>query len=81
MSKMILDKRQTGERLRKIIEANNFTYEMIAEKLDLTSPRVIYEWTSGKKLPCIENLLNLALILKFRLEDILVLRMSSLFLY
>lgn len=69
--KLKLDKKQTGQRLYKLIEQSNYTREEIAEFLDLTSPRVIYDWTNGLKLPSTENLVNLALLFNVRIEDIL----------
>ena len=46
-----IDKKATGHRLYRLIEESKMTYAEIAEYLDLQSPRVIYEWVSGKKLP------------------------------
>ena len=51
-----IDKKATGHRLYRLIEESKMTYAEIAEYLDLQSPRVIYEWVSGKKLPSTENL-------------------------
>lgn len=77
MIELKLDKRQTGEKIRLAIIKCEMTLDGISEKLGLTSPRVIYEWTSGNKMPCIENLLKLSQLLNLKLEDILVMRVSS----
>lgn len=69
--KLKLDKKQTGQRLYELIEQSTYTREDIADFLDLTSPRVIYDWTSGLKLPSTENLVNLAHLFNVRIEDIL----------
>ena len=69
--KIKLDKKQTGQRLYELIEQSNYTREDIAEFLNLTSPRVIYDWTNGLKLPSTENLVNLARLFNVRIEDIL----------
>lgn len=69
--KIKLDKKRIGQRLFQLIEKSEYTREDIAEFLNLTSPRVIYDWTNGIKLPCIENLINLALLFNVRIEDIL----------
>ena len=72
MKKIKIDKKKAGEQIRLAIQARNVTYEFLAESLNLASPRVIYEWINGNKMPCLENLLNLSLLLNFRLEDILI---------
>lgn len=72
--KATLDKRQTGFLIRKAIIDSNFTIDQVSINLELASPRVIYEWMSGTKLPTLENLVNLALMLNKKLEDFVALR-------
>ena len=67
-----VDKRATGLRLYHLIENSGYTREEIAFFLELTSPRVIYDWLSGNKLPSTENLINLAKLHNVQIEDILV---------
>lgn len=66
-----VDRRATGLNIYRLIEDSTLTREEIAEFLELTSPRVIYAWTTGSKLPSTEHLLNLAKLFKVRMEDIL----------
>ena len=54
-----------------MIEALGKTRIEIAEYLELESTRVIYDWTSGIKLPSLENLLNLSILFHVSIEDIL----------
>ena len=70
--KLRVDKRATGLRLYRLIEDSKYTREEIANYLELTSTRVIYDWLNGVKLPSTENLLNLSKLLKVQIEDILV---------
>ena len=70
--KIKLDKKQIGQRLYELIEKSEYTRENIAELLNLTSPRVIYDWTNGIKLPCLENFVSLAQLFNVHIEDILV---------
>lgn len=70
--KLKVDRKATGLRLYRLLEDSELSREEVAEFLELTSPRVIYDWTSGKKLPSTENLLNLAKLFHVRMEDILV---------
>ena len=72
--KATLDKRQTGFLIRKAIIDSNFTINQVSNNLELASSRVIYEWMNGTKLPNLENLVNLALMLNKRLEDFIALR-------
>ena len=69
--KLKVNKRKTGLQLYILIEKSGYSREKIADFLELSSPRVIYDWTSGKKLPGIENLFNLARLFKVHVEDIL----------
>ncbi len=66
-----VDKRATGLRLYHLIENSGYTREEIAFFLELNSPRVMYDWLNGAKLPSTENLLNLASLFKVQIEDIL----------
>lgn len=72
--KAILDKVSTSNLIRDYIAKTNLTYEKLADLLQLNTPRVIYDWLSGKKLPNVENLYNLALIFNVKIEDLLVLK-------
>ena len=76
-----IDKAATGLKLYRLIKESGLTYAEIAEFLELQTPRVIYDWINGNKLPSIENLYNLAELFNVQIEDILrFLRVSS-FLY
>lgn len=66
-----LNKRKTGEKIYRAIERSGLTYEQVAEELGLQSPRVIYEWTNGNKLPSLVRLVNLSLLLGVHIEDLL----------
>lgn len=69
--KQKLDRRETGLRLYRCIARSGRTNSEIAEFLELTTPRVLYEWMNGTKMPSLENLYNLARLLNVRIEDIL----------
>ena len=69
--KLKVDKRATGLNIYRLLENSRLTKEEIAEFLELNSPRVIYDWTSGNKLPSTENLFNLAKLFNVQVEDIL----------
>ena len=66
-----LNKKETGLKIYGLIQASPYTYEYVAEFLELKTPRVIYAWCDGTKTPSTENLWNLACLLNVRMEDIL----------
>lgn len=66
-----LNKQRTGEKIYKALCNSSLTYEQVAEELGLKGPRVIYEWTSGHKLPSLIRLVNLAYLLNVGIEDLL----------
>jgi len=72
--KATLDRKETGHNIRSLIARSVFTYDEISVMLELSSSRVIYAWGSGRKLPSIENLANLARIFNVEIEDIIALR-------
>ena len=72
--KAILDKVSTGLRICSLRAKAALTHEELADLLQLKSPRVIYDWESGIKVPNAENLYNLALIFNIKMEDLLVMR-------
>lgn len=77
--KVKIDRTKTGERLRLIFINRRVSFEMVANLIGLSSPRVIYDWISGIKLPSLDNWVNLSNIFKFKLEDVLVIEESFIF--
>ena len=65
-----MDKRQVGVRIWELIDSSAMTIEQISEFLCLSSPRVIYDWMSGKKIPTIERAYNVARLFDTTVEDI-----------
>lgn len=70
--KIKLNKKGTGLNLYQLIEDSGKSKTEIAEFLELETPRVIYDWLNGIKMPSVENLFNLAKFLNVQMEDILV---------
>ena len=66
-----LNKRKTGDKIYQAIEKSGLTYEEVAEELGLSSPRVIYEWSNGTKLPSLVRLVNLSALLNVQMEGLL----------
>lgn len=66
-----LNRQNTGKKIYQVIERSGLTYEQVAEELGLQSPRVIYEWTTGRKLPTLARLVDLSELLSVSPEDLL----------
>ena len=66
-----LNRQKTGDKIYQAIEKSGLTYEEVAEELGLSSPRVIYEWTNGNKLPSLVRLVNLSALLNVQMEGLL----------
>ena len=66
-----LNRQKTGDKIYQAIEKSGLTYDEVAEELGLSSPRVIYEWTNGNKLPSLVRLVNLAALLNVQMEGLL----------
>ena len=67
-----IDMKQTGIRLKHIIESKGFTPTMIQEHLHLSCVQPIYRWYKGKILPSVDHLLTLSELLNVHMEDLLV---------
>ena len=70
-SKKTLNRKVTGKNIFNIITLSDYTFEEVAFILELNSPRVIYEWVKGNKMPSLENFYNLIILLNAKLEDVL----------
>lgn len=68
-----LNKELTGLKIKQHIQESGMTYNQIADAIGLATPRVIYDWINGFKMPSLENLVKLARSVETKLEDILVL--------
>jgi transcriptional regulator with XRE-family HTH domain len=68
-----IDMKATGARIRRLRMERGLTVEELRQCLNLSSPRAIYKWQSGKNMPTMDNLLILCKALGAQLEDILVL--------
>ena len=69
--KKTLNRRVTGKNIFNIITQSDYTFEEVAFILELNSPRVIYEWVKGNKMPSLENFYNLIILLNAKVEDVL----------
>ncbi len=67
-----LNYEKSGLKIYHAIEESGLTYEIIAKEVGLGSPRIIYEWVRGTKLPTLPRLVLLASALSVQITDLLV---------
>jgi len=60
---------KTGENIYMLLEKVELTYEQLAEYLNLSTPRVIYDWINGKKAPRVEHVAILSWLFNVNLEE------------
>ena len=65
----MLNKKYTGKVIKAYIELLGLTYEELAYKVGLTSPRVVYDWVDGLKMPSTERLYTLAELFNIKIDD------------
>ncbi len=67
-----IDMKQTGIRIKHIVEVAGYTPSMIQEHLHLSCVQPIYRWYKGKILPSVDHLFMLSELLNVHMEDLLV---------
>ena len=66
-----LDEKIVARNVRRMIAESTLTKEDIADLLDVT-PRLVYYWQNGERVPNIQNLYGLSQLFKVSMESILI---------
>ena len=66
-----LNKRRVAQNVGRLIAESNMPNEEIAFQLDIT-PRLLYYWQTGKRVPNTENVYGLSQLFKVSMESILI---------
>ena len=66
-----LNKKRVAQNVGRLIAESNMPNEEIAFRLDIT-PRLLYYWQTGKRIPNTENVYGLSQLFKVSIESILV---------
>ena len=66
-----LNKKRVAQNVGRLIAESNMTNEEIAFQLDIT-PRLLYYWQTGKRVPNTENVYGLSQLFKVSMESILI---------
>ena len=65
-----LNKKRVAQNVGRLIAESKMSNEMIAEQLDIT-PRLLYYWQEGKRIPSAENVYGLSQLFEVSMESIL----------
>ena len=66
-----LNKKRVAQNVGRLIAESNMPNEEIAFQLDIT-PRLLYYWQTGKRIPNTENVYGLSQLFKVSIESILI---------
>ena len=67
----LIDKRETGINLRRIMDKRGITVKEGQEWLGLGSVQSVYHWLDGSSMPTIDNLYALSELLQVPIDDML----------
>ncbi len=72
----ILDRDSTCQHIKRISDENGVTIELLSEEMNV-SKQTVYSWFSGKKMPSIDHLIELADILNVSIDELIVTKRYS----
>lgn len=67
----IIDKRETGINMRRIMDQHKLTVKDVQQFLGLGSAQSIYHWLNGISLPTIDNLYALSELFQVPMDDLI----------
>lgn len=67
----VIDKKQTGVHLRKLMDRRGFSVKDIQEYLGLASVQSVYHWLNGISMPTIDNLYALSELFQVTIDDMI----------
>lgn len=68
----VIDMRGTGQNICRLRKKAGLSVKDLQDIFGFATPQAIYKWQQGTALPTIDNLVILAMILRVKLDDILV---------
>ena len=64
-----IDMKQTGRKMKRMIESAGYTPRMIQDYLHLSCVQPVYRWYKGLILPSVDHLFMLSELLGVHMED------------
>jgi len=68
----MIDLIETGKNIRRMRKERGITVAEIQDRLGLSTPRVIYKWQRGERMPGTDNLLELSKMFGVSVNDIII---------
>lgn len=66
-----IDKKKTGDNLKRIMDSRKIDVYTLSQKLGLRSTTSVYYWQQGRFLPNLDSLIKIAYILSCDVNDII----------
>ena len=66
----VIDKRETGVNLRRLMDKRNISVKDVQKYLGLNCIQSIYHWLNGISMPSVDNLYALSELLKVPMDEI-----------
>lgn len=70
----VIDMEETGKNIEALRKKQQLTVRDLQEIFGFETPQAIYKWQHGVSLPSVDNLVILSIVLKVKIDDILVVR-------
>lgn len=67
----VIDKIQTGAKIKQLMELKGYTVRDIQEYLSLACVQSIYHWLDGRSLPAIDNLYALSELFNVSIDEMI----------
>ena len=67
----VIDKVQTGKRIRQLMEQHSLSVKDIKDYLSLASVQGIYLWLNGTTIPSVDNLYALSELFQVPMDDLI----------
>lgn len=67
----LIDKSETGRRIRRIMEEKNLSVKDLQSYLGFATSQAVYHWLGGRSLPSIDNLYALSQLFQMQMDDLI----------
>lgn len=67
----VINKKETGLKLRKIMDEKGFSVKDIQQYLELGSVQSVYHWLNGISMPTIDNLYALSELFQIPIDEMI----------
>ena len=72
-----IDMVATGQNIVKLRKAAGLSVKDLQDIFGFATPQAIYKWQRGTAMPTIDNLVALAIVLRVKMDDIIVVDMTA----